>query len=73
MFCYQLVAVYFVVNLLQQVVVLPMVSFFVVFALTIHMTKFDLTESSDQILFISMLQIWNFRFQALLNFQMCRS
>ena len=30
--------------------------------LTVQMTKFDLTESSYQILLVIMLHIWNFRY-----------
>ena len=41
---------------------LPIVSFFVVFTLIIQMTKFDLIESLDQIIFINMLHIWNLRY-----------
>ena len=49
----------FVANLLRQVVVLPMVSFFVIFALDVQMTKFYSTKSSYQILVFRMMQIWN--------------
>ena len=52
--CHQHIAVCFVFDLLQRVVVLPIISFFVVFVLTIQMTKFDRIESSYQILFVSM-------------------
>ena len=34
---------------------LPTVSFFVVFAFIVEMVKFDLIESSDQILFVNIL------------------
>ena len=47
----------YVTDLLRQVVVSLTVSFFVVFALAVQMKKFDLIESLDQILFVSMLQI----------------
>ena len=30
--------------------------------MTVHMTKFDPIESSDQIMFVSMLQIWNLKY-----------
>ena len=35
---------------------------FVGFALVVQMEKFDSTELSDQILFVSMLRIWNLRY-----------
>ena len=38
------------------------VIFFVVFKLAIQMAKFGPTKSSDQILLINMLQIWNLRY-----------
>ena len=41
---------------MRQVIVSSTVS---LFALTVHMIKFDMIELSNQILFISMLQIWN--------------
>ena len=41
---------------------LPTVSFFVVFALAVQMIKFNPTESLNQIMFVSMLQIWNLRY-----------
>ena len=45
--------------MLQQVVVLLTVNFFVVFTLTVRMAKFDPTHSSYRIMFASMLQISN--------------
>ena len=56
-FCHRLVVVCFVVDLLHRVVVLSTVSFLMVFVLAVHMTKYDLIESSNQIMFVSMLQI----------------
>ena len=56
------VAACFVTDLLRWVVVLPTVSFFMVFTLAVQMTKFDPTESSDQILFVNILHIWNLRY-----------
>ena len=41
---------------------LLMVSFFVVFALPVQRAKVDPKKSSNQILFINMLQIWNLRY-----------
>ena len=41
---------------------LPTVNFFVIFVLTIQITKFDSIELSDQILFVNMLQIWNLKY-----------
>ena len=38
------------------------VSFFMVFVLAVHIAKFDMIKSPDQILFTSMLQIWNFTY-----------
>ena len=55
-------SVCFVVDLLRLVVVLPTVSFFVVFVLTVQMEKFNSTRSSDRILFVNMLQIWKFKY-----------
>ena len=61
-FCHRLFVVCFVVDLLHRVVVLSTVSFLMVFVLAVHMTKYDLIESSNQIMFVSMLQIWNLRY-----------
>ena len=55
--CHRLFTVCFVLELLRRVVVLLTVSFFVVFELTFKMTKFDSIKSSNQIMFVSMLQI----------------
>ena len=52
----------FVADLLQRVIVLSTVSFFMIFSWVVQMTKFDPIESSDQIMFVSMLQIWNLRY-----------
>ena len=41
---------------------LPTVSFFMVFVLIIKTTKFDSTKSSNQILFVNILQILNIRY-----------
>ena len=30
--------------------------------MTVHITKFDSIKSSDQILFVSMMKIWNLRY-----------
>ena len=38
------------------------VNFFVVFVLVVQMVKFDLIDSSNQIMFVSMPQIWNVRY-----------
>ena len=38
------------------------ISFFMVFVLIIYITKFVLIESSDQIMFVSMLQILNLKY-----------
>ena len=60
--CHQLIAACFVVDLLRRVVMLSTISFFIVFTLAIQMVNFDPTESLDQIMFVSMLQIWNLRY-----------
>ena len=62
MFCHRLVAVfllsiyraYFVADLLQ-VIVSSTIDLFVIFALTVQMTKFDPTESPYQSIFINIL------------------
>ena len=41
---------------------LSTISFFMVFALVVQMAKFDPIESSNQIMFVNMLQICNFRY-----------
>ena len=41
---------------------LPTLCFFVVFVPVVQMSKFDPIKSSNQILFVSMLQIWNLRY-----------
>ena len=56
MFSRRPIALCFVVNLLLRVVVLSTISFFVGFALAIKMTKFDPTESLNQIMFVNMLE-----------------
>ena len=47
--------VLFVADLLQHVIVLLTVSFFMIFSWAVQMKKFDPIESSDQIMFVSML------------------
>ena len=60
--CRQPVVPCFVIDLFQLVVVLLTVSFFMVFASTVQMVKFDSIESSDQILLVSILQIRNLKY-----------
>ena len=48
--------VIFYPNLLGQIIVLSTVSFFVVFALVIQMTKFNSINLSNQIMFVSYLE-----------------
>ena len=52
----------FITNLFQWVIMLSTVSFFVSFHIGNSNGKFDLIESSNQILLVSMLQILNFMY-----------
>ena len=44
-----------------------MLAFLWVFALAVQMIKFDLTESYDQIMFVSILPIYNLRYSTILQ------
>ena len=44
-----------------------MLAFLWVFALAVQMIKFDLTESYDQIMFVSILSIYNLRYSTILQ------
>ena len=49
--------------MLWCVIMLLTVSFFMSFrVIVVQIAKFDLTISSDQIMFVSMLEIWNLRY-----------
>ena len=61
-FCRRPVMECFVADLLLRVFLSSTIGSSWVFVLAIHMAKFDPIESSYQILFIGMLQIWTFRY-----------
>ena len=54
-FCRQLTTIGFVIDILR-------LAFLWVFVLTVQMKKLDLTESSNLIIFVSMLKIYNLRY-----------